>query len=190
EGFRPPAFAGGDVVHRAAGGDGAIFFHHRLDAFGTQCVRVAMFDQEPVRALATVAIVLHAHDHEAALQALSVEGELELALFELFLRRAVAERFPIAPIPKLYRAAAILSFGDRAFEVAVVERMILDLDREALVLRIERWAPRHGPRLEDAVELEPQVEVQARRGVLLNHIAQAPRRFDRQRAARLGGLRE
>ena len=49
--------------------------------------------------------------------------------------------------------------------------MILDLDREALVVRIERRPARHRPGLEDAVELEPQIVMQPRGGVLLDHEA-------------------
>ena len=52
---------------------------------------------------------------------------------------------PEAAIPQHDGAAAILALGDRALEVAVVERMVLDLDGEALVVRIERRALGHRP---------------------------------------------
>jgi hypothetical protein len=44
--------------------------------------------------------------------------------------------------------------------------MILGLDGEALVLRVERRPLGDGPGLEDAVKLEPEVIVQAGRRVL------------------------
>ena len=65
-------------------------------------------------------------------------------------------------------------FGNGAFEVAVVERMVLDLDRQPLAVRIERRALGHRPRLEDAVELEPEIVVQARRVMPLDDEAQLP----------------
>ena len=82
--------------------------------------------------------------------------------------RRLALRFPIAAVPDLDRAAAIFALRDGAFEVAVVERMVLDLDGEPLVCRIERWAARHRPGLEHAIQLETQVVVQAGRRMLLD----------------------
>jgi hypothetical protein len=64
---------------------------------------------------------------------------------------------PVAPIPELDRPSTVLAFRDRALEVAVVERMVLDLDRQALVVRVERWTPGDRPRLEDAVQLETEI---------------------------------
>ena len=50
----------------------------------------------------------------------------------------IALRHPVAAVPQLHRAAAILAFRNGPFEVAVIERMVLDLDRQPLVVRIER----------------------------------------------------
>ena len=44
---------------------------------------------------------------------------------------------PIAAIPNHDGAAAILALRNGALEVAVVQRMVFDLDREPLVVRIE-----------------------------------------------------
>ena len=101
-----------------------------------------MLDQQPIGALAAIAVVPHPHQHPAAMQLLAVQGELQVALFEAALGIVA---LPIAAVPELHRAAAILALRDRAFEVAVVERMILDLDREALVVRIERRSLGHRP---------------------------------------------
>ena len=62
-------------------------------------------------------------------------------------------------------------FGNGAFEIAVIERMVFDLDREPLVTRIERRTFGDRPGFEDAVELEPQIVMQPRRVVLLDHKA-------------------
>src|SRR5664279_2873515 len=75
---------------------------------------------------------------------------------------------PVATVPQLHRATAILTLGNGTFEIAIVQRMVLDLDRKTLVVRIERGTTRHGPGLEDTVEFEAQVVVQARRGVALD----------------------
>ena len=69
----------------------------------------------------------------------ALEGEFQLALCQGLLGSLVAFRLPIAAVPELDRATAILAFRDGPFEVAVVERMIFDLDRESFILRIERW---------------------------------------------------
>src|SRR2546421_12908597 len=47
--------------------------------------------------------------------------------------------------------------------------MVLDADRESLHRRVERRLPRHRPALEYAVCLEPEVVVQPRGVVLLDH---------------------
>jgi hypothetical protein len=43
---------------------------------------------------------------------------------------------PVAAIPQHHRAAAVLALGDGALEVAIVERMILDLHGQAAIGRI------------------------------------------------------
>ena len=60
-------------------------------------------------------------------------------------------------------------FGNGAFEIAVIERMVLDLDRQPLVVRIERGTARHRPGFEDAVEFQPEIVMQPGRVVLLDH---------------------
>ena len=154
---------------------------------------VAMLDQEPVGALAApastlLAVPFHPHQHPAAMQALAFEDELEVALLQAFMR--IALRQPVAAVPQLHRAAAILAFGNGALEVAVVERMVLDLDRQALDRRIERRPLGDRPRLEGAVELETEIVVQPRGVVALHHEAQRLAGRDRGFAGRLRGLVE
>ncbi len=44
--------------------------------------------------------------------------------------------FPKASIPELNRAAPILAFGDRALEIAVIERVVFNLDRQSFIVRV------------------------------------------------------
>ena len=81
-------------------------------------------------------------------------------------------------------------FGNGAFEIAVIERMIFDLHRQPLVVRIERGAARDRPGFEDAVEFQPEIVVQPRRVMLLDHEAPPLRRRHLRLAAGLGGLFE
>ena len=64
------------------------------------------------------------------MQLLAVQVEFQIALLEAAIGIV---GFPIAAIPELHGAAAILVVGNRAFEIAVIQRMVLDLDREPLV---------------------------------------------------------
>lgn len=119
-----------------------------------------VFDEQPICPVAAVAIIAHAHQHEAAVQAFAFQGELEVTLGEGLLGALISFRFPIAPIPEHDRPTAILTFRNGAFEVAIVERMILDLNCQPLVVRVERRAFGDRPGFEDAIQLEPQVIVQ------------------------------
>src|SRR5262249_8851777 len=65
-------------------------------------------------------------------------------------------------------AAAVLALGDDALERGVLEGMVLDLYGEALLRGVEARALGDRPREQDAVELEAEVVVQARGGVLLD----------------------
>ena len=146
-----------------------------------------MFDQEPVGALAPVAVVTHAHQHKAAVQLVAMQREFQVAFPESLLGIV---GFPIAAVPELHGAAAILALRNGAFEIAVVERMVFHFHRQPLVARIERGPPGDRPGFEDAIELEPEIVMQARRIMLLDHETPLLRRLDRRIAARLGGLFE
>ena len=106
---------------------------------------VAMLDQQPVGALAAGPVMFHAHQHKTAMQPLPFERELEIALLERLFWRKVAFRLPISPVPELHCSPAILPLRDRTFEVAVIERVILDLNGKSLVLRVERGTAGDSP---------------------------------------------
>ena len=137
-----------------------------------------MLDHQPVRALAAESIAAHPHEHPASAQPFAVERELEFAFRELRLGGFIAFWRPVPAIPQLHRPAAVLAFRNRAFEVAVVERVVLHLDRQALVCRIERRTARYRPGLEDAIMLQAEVVVQPRGGMLLDHETRTFRRRD------------
>src|SRR5262249_51016250 len=66
-------------------------------------------------------------------------------------------------------AAAVLALRDVALELEVLHRVVFGLHREPLFVGDEARPVRHRPALEHAVELEPQVIVQAPRSVHLHH---------------------
>ena len=153
-----------------------------------------MLDEEPV-----LLASLRLDQRPGALQLLAVEDEAELACGEAAthpvfafgaLERAVAVLFRrIAPaVPNDDRAGPVLALRYDSFEGAVVDRVVLNHDREMLLVRVEAGALGHRPRLQRAVELQSQVVVEAARGVLVdNELERAPRPSLACRR-RLGGL--
>src|SRR5205823_14408669 len=124
----------------------------------------------------------------ASLELFAIELELEMALFVA--RDRVVAGGPRATIPQHHRAGAVLVGRDDALETTVFERMVFDMDREPLVLRIQARALGYRPAQQDAVELEPEVIMQATCGVLLDHKGQRLRLAARDPSARLGGEAE
>ena len=175
-----------DLLHRAPRGDRAIL-RENVVVLALLRIFVAVLDQEPVGALAAIAVMAHPHQHPAAMQLVAMQVEFQVALLEAALG---IFRIPSAAVPQLHRAAAILVLRDRAFEIAVVERMVLDFDRKPLVMRVKRRSSRDGPGLEHAVEFEPQIVMQARCGMLLDHEAALLRWSDLDVARGLRGLFE
>ena len=74
-----------------------------------------------------------------------------------------------AAVPDDDRAGAVVVGRNDAFEVAVLQRMILGGDRQTLLGRVQRRTLGHRPGDQDTVDLEPQIVVAAPRGVLLDH---------------------
>src|SRR5262249_54105856 len=115
--------------------------------------RVMALYQQPV-VPATTTVVAHADQHPFALESRTLELEPERAVLEHFRRRTLALGLPIAAVPQLHRTAPVFPLRDRALEVPVIEWMVLDLNRQALDLRVERRLPGDCPRLEHPIELE------------------------------------
>ena len=111
--------------------------------------------------------------HPAAVQLFAGQPELEGARLQALLD--VVHRRPHAGVPDDHRPAAIFALGDDALEVDIFERMVLGLDRQPLVGRVERRALRHGPALQHAADLQPQIVVVGRRVMLVHDEAVACR---------------
>ena len=137
-----------------------------------------MLDQKPVVAVAALAVVAHAHDHPTALQLFARERELQLALAQRPLRIATVLGSPEAAVPEHDGAATVLALRDRALEVAVVERVVLDLHGEAPVTGVERWPFGDGPGLEDPVHLQAEIVMQPGCGMLLDDKTRVFSRLD------------
>ena len=151
---------------------------------------VAVLDEEPIGPFAAVAVRAHADKHPAAVQPDTLQFEFKLPGRECSLRRSRPQRPPIAPIPQLHSAAAILSVRNRAFKIAVIEWVVFDFHGESLVARIKRRAFGYSPGFEHASQFEPQVVMQTPRRVLLYDEAQSVRTRRRLRPARLSALGE
>ena len=120
-------------------------------------------DQEPL-------LVLPAHPCEAPAAAQLVAAELhldepalELGQEILGLRRAIA---PVVPHDD--GAGTVVVLRDDALEVGVLERVVLDVDGQALDLGPERRALGDCPALEHPGHLQAEVVVEAPGGVLLD----------------------
>ena len=97
----------------------------------------------------------------APVQALAVEDHLDLA-------RLPFDELKRALVPDAHRAGAVGALRDVALELQVLERVVLRVDSEPVLLRRRRDPVRDRPRGGDTVVLEPQIPVQTRRMVLLH----------------------
>ena len=92
----------------------------------------------------TVALArTHAHEMPATVQFIAIEHEIEVALGVALVR--VAVRDPAATIPDHDGAPTIFAFRDRALERIVFDRMVFDLNGQALLAGIEARAARDRP---------------------------------------------
>ncbi len=128
---------------------------------------VLRLDEEPLRR--AVLLRLHPLEMEAAGEALAEEVERQRADGEALVGVLAVGHRPGAAVPQHHRTAAIFAGGDGALEAAIVDRVVLGLDSEALVGGVEARPARHRPRLQDAVVLEAEIVVEAPRVVLLDH---------------------
>ena len=158
---------GADLLEREARVD-------RLRRQGARGARPAVvaLDQHPLLAL-VLAAPLDAEQVPGAAQLVAEELEAQLAERQGLVR--ILGRDPEPLVPDDHLAGAVVALGDDTLEVGVLHRVVLDLHREALVGGVERGAHRHRPRAQHAAELEPEVVVKARGGVLLDAEEARPR---------------
>src|SRR5215475_12027479 len=111
-----------------------------------------------------------AYQRPAAVELLAFEFELEMPL--LVGLPSIRLRRPGSAIPDHDRPGAVFLGRDDPLELTILERMILNVHRQALVVGIEARALRHRPAQQYAIEFETEVVVHTPRGVLLNDEAE------------------
>src|ERR1700745_3029306 len=107
-----------------------------------------MLDQKPVGSLFAFSLA-HPGQDPTAMELLTLESEIQLAFCKAPLWILAS---PIAAVPNHDGASAILALRNGAFKVAVIQRMVLDLDCEPLVMWIEGRTLGDRPGFEDAVQ--------------------------------------
>src|SRR5690349_4618420 len=165
-----PILRGLDLVERSAGRDavGALVDDQAL---GTESrVIVALLEQQPALVAAAVFAAAAANQIPGAVQLLAVKLEFQMAFGVALV--GIALRRPGAAVPEHHRARAVLLGRDHALEFAVFERMILDMHRQPLVVRVEARPLGYRPAKQDAVQLEAEIIVETRGRMLLDHEAQ------------------
>src|SRR6266446_1684581 len=137
---------------------------------------IVLLDQQPrlVAALAAVLAAVGLHQGPAAVEFLALELELEMALG--IARDRVAFGNPCSAVPQQYRTGAVLLRGNDAFEGSVLDRMVFDVHRQALVGRVEAGPLGNGPAQQHTIELEPEIVVEMTGGVFLDDERQGPAR--------------
>ena len=139
----PDVLARRDLGHGPAGGDAG----HAIVDQRVAVVRLGKIVgdllQHPRLGL-LAGLGLQAEHHPFALHPLAFEGEVEMPFLDRLARVLARVGDPAALVPQHHRAAAIFALGDGAFEIAVVERMVLGAHRQAVLAGIEAralWAP-------------------------------------------------
>ena len=106
----------------------------RIAAFLLQAV-VSLDEQPVVLPAALIRLRAQPHDGELAIQPLAMENKLDLAVTQSVVR--IYQRLPGAAIPGLDRSGAVLAVRNGALEIGVLQRVILDMRRDAFVVWVE-----------------------------------------------------
>ena len=137
---------------------------HRREALGH---RLVAGSRRRVHAVDQPVLAARGEQRVAALQPLAVERRDHLVVAELL-------GLVGAAVPDLHRPGAVLALGDLALEVEVLERVVLGVHGEPVLVGVLRDPARQRPRDQHAVVLQPQVPVQVAGVVLLDHEAALP----------------
>src|SRR6185295_11957356 len=124
---------------------------------------VVLLEEEPL-----LLLLPHAHQRPAPAKLEPEELQLHLAALVLLVDVLGLERAEPAVIPDDHGSRPVVAGGDHALEGAVLQRMILDVDRQPLLLDARGGPLRDRPALQRAVQLEPEVVVHVARPVLLD----------------------
>src|SRR4029450_229914 len=131
-------------------------------------VGVSLLEEKPILVLAA-----HARERPPPAQLEAEQLELQLAALDLLGRGLGLPRLEAAGVPYDRRPRAVVALADDPLEAAVLERVVFDVHREALLVGAHRGPLGHGPALQHAVDLEPQVVVELPRRVLVHDEASA-----------------
>ncbi len=128
------------------------------------------------------------HQDKTPPQFLPIQAELDFSLLQLPQRVEIALDMKNPAVPNHYRSRSIIAFGNFSFEVGVVQRVIFRLDRQPLVGVALGRSLGNGPRLQRPIDRQPEIVVQPRCPVLLNHEGVAVLTACRGRFIGRGGL--
>jgi hypothetical protein len=102
--------------------------------------------QQPlVRSTAAWPVLVPAHQYQPATQLLPAHVRVQFARLDRCGWVVGGMRLPGAAIPHDHVTSAVLALRDDPLEVEVLDRVILDTDREALHMRIQRRPPGRRP---------------------------------------------
>ncbi len=128
--------------------------------------RVLVLDQKPFVALLAL---LQLDEYKTSAQLLTVQLEFDLAPLQLLAGVSLSDDAIGPAVPDHHRPGPVVPLRNLSLEVAVVHGVVLGLDRQPLVRGIQRRPFGHRPGFQHALDRQPEVEMQAPRGVLLHH---------------------
>ena len=152
---------GGNLFHRPPGDDRAV-----IGAGGNRAGVVSRFDHQP-GVVVTVFLWPYPDKRPISLQLLTFEMEEQFAFPQGFSWPAL-QRFADAGIPQHHGTCSIVAGWNRPFEVRVIHWMILDLHGQAFLALDSGHALGQGPGLENPVQFQPEIIVQASSSMFLD----------------------
>jgi hypothetical protein len=159
--LRPP---GEDVEARGRPRRGILLLHQKPAPPVFSAVLPALFRAKP-------------HHGPASFELLPVKVEFQLSGPVGGTR--VRERSPRPAVPEQNGPGAVLARRNDALECAVFDGMVFRFHREPLLGGLQAGSPGYRPALQDAVEFEPEVVMEVRCRVLLDHEREADARWHR-----------
>ena len=131
------------------------------DIAGRLHIRVALLDQQPV-----LLALFYFDERPLAVELVTLELEEELPFLESL--APILERHPFAAIPDDHSSGAVVSRWNYPLEIPVLERMVFDFHCQPLVVHVVRRTLGYRPRSQNAVHLQPQIEMEIAGSVLVH----------------------